>query len=658
MDFGTAIHSACEEFLKTRIMDSNVFVLKLKDLWALNGHTNQQTYSEKSLETFMNEGFAILKELPTWFEETFPNWKFVDAEHYLYEKIENHPNAFKGFIDCIISTDGKKGIEYWVIDFKTTSWGWQMQKKTDEMVKAQLVLYKNYWSKKTGTDTKNVKCGFVLLKRTAKPGAHCELVAITVGEPITERSLKVVNNMVVSVKRGTAIKNRYSCTYCDYRDTEHCVLGEQKIQNARLRYNHTQASMTQKKKILMMCDHPLATSGVATQARYLINGLVATGRYSFKCFGGAMHHENMDVIKVNEDFIIKPTIGFGDKNSLRLFLAQEKPDAILLFTDPRFFTWVWEIEDEVHQVCPIAYNHLWDNPPVPTFNKVLYDSTDLINCINYPTYEMVSGMFPEKTNYVPHAIPPEVFYRMKDEDVKSWKMQLLGQNRADHFIVTYVSRNARRKMPSDVILSFKQFLDRLEVKTGKRNATLLMHTDPLDVEGPNLHQVIDTFGVIDNVVFSKERLGFAEMNTIYNISDVVINRSCNEGFGLSILEAKMTETPCVAIKTGGLTRQIEDHETGEQYGVALNPDVRSLVGNQAIPFIYEDFVSHESVTNALETVFDWGEEKRREVGKRSRAHALKNYNIEGLIGTWDKSLTQLIDGWKENKPKRWEMIEL
>ena len=35
--------------------------------------------------------------------------------------------------------------------------------------------------------------------------------------------------------------------------------------------------MTEKKKILMLCDHPLVPSGVGTQARYLIEGLLKTG---------------------------------------------------------------------------------------------------------------------------------------------------------------------------------------------------------------------------------------------------------------------------------------------------------------------------------------------------------------------------------------------
>jgi len=415
--------------------------------------------------------------------------------------------------------------------------------------------------------------------------------------------------------------------------------------------------VVEKKKVLMLSDHPLSVSGVGTQARWLIQGLVATGRWSFRCFGGAVKHDNYDTIKVNDDFIVKPTNGFGDRNLLRMTLAVERPDVLLLFTDPRFFLWVWEMEDEVHQVCPIAYNHLWDNPPWPEFNRVLYESTDLINCINWPTYEMVHERFPERTNYIPHALPKDLYFPLGSADTARAKLQILGKDRTDHFVALYVSRNARRKMPSDIIMSFKMFQEELQAKHGHRKATLVMHTDPLDPEGPNLLQVIDMLGMKEHVVFSKDRVGFSEMNSLYNIADTVINRSCNEGFGLPTLEMMMAGKPIIALKTGGLTRQVQDHQTGEQYGIALEPEVRSLVGNQMVPYIYEDFVSHKTVANAFMKMYEMGPEARAALGRRAREHALRDYDVERLVKDWDDSLAKLVSTWKKGED-RWQAVEI
>ena len=426
-------------------------------------------------------------------------------------------------------------------------------------------------------------------------------------------------------------------------------------------YNFTKVgnmSTMRKKTILMLSDHPLSTSGVGTQSRWLIHGLIATGNYSFRCFGGAVRHDNYEINVVNPDFVIKPTNGFGDRNLLRKTLAELKPDALLLFTDPRFFIWTWEMEDEIHQICPITYWHLWDNPPWPAFNKVLYESTDLINCINYPTYEMVKERFPDKTNYIPHAVPQELYHPLPEEETRKFKQRVLGANKEDDFVVGFVSRNARRKMPSDIIASWKIFIEELKKKHGHTKATLVMHTDPLDPEGPNLHHVIDSLDVKQHVVFSNKRTNFQEMGALYNMFDVLVNRSTNEGFGLSVLEAKMCGKPVISIKTGGLTRQVEDHETGFQYGIGLDPEVKSLVGNQSVPYIYEDFISHQSLADSFMKMYEMDPEARKELGRKAMLHAHKEYSTENMISEWDRTLTSAIDAWKSKNNKRWTHTEI
>lgn len=222
LDFGTACHAACEKFLKTRVMDAKVATDMIRKVWAKN--KDIKGFEPETVEKYVKEAEDILADVPKWFEEAFPDWEFIDAEHYLYEPIDGHPHAFKGFIDGVIKCKGARGkTVVWLVDWKTTSWGWSVEKKSDDMVRAQLVLYKNFWSAKTGTDPKDVRCGFILLKRSAKPGQHCELVTTSVGDVTTGRSLKVINNMLTSVKRGIALKDRSSCTFCDYKDTPHCT---------------------------------------------------------------------------------------------------------------------------------------------------------------------------------------------------------------------------------------------------------------------------------------------------------------------------------------------------------------------------------------------------------------------------------------------------
>ena len=403
----------------------------------------------------------------------------------------------------------------------------------------------------------------------------------------------------------------------------------------------------------MLSDHPLSTSGVGCQARFLIDGLLATGKYSFRCFGAALKHTNYDTVVINEDFIIKPLDGFGTKEMLRVALATEKPDALFLFTDPRFFIWLWEMEEEIHQICPIVYWHVWDNDPWPSYNRVLYESTDLVNCHSYKTYEMVNEQFPEKTNFIPHALPQELFYPLSQEEIIKHREASLGPNK-DAFVGFWVNRNARRKMPGDVLDAWRLFLDRLQKEEGHTNAVMVMHTDPFDSEGPNLVKITEDFSLEKNVIFSPDRVDFDKMNILHNISDFCINIACNEGFGLGTLEAMQTGTPIIALKTGGLTRQIVDHRDGTENGIALDPDVRDLVGSQMVPFIYEDHVSNKKVADAIFQLYKMGPEKRQELGQKGRDYVLSEFAIKDTIADWDQTMMGCIENWRDHYSP-WEM---
>ena len=211
-----------------------------------------------------------------------------------------------------------------------------------------------------------------------------------------------------------------------------------------------------KKKILMLSDHALSTSGVGVQSRFLINGLVDTGKYTFRQFGAAMKHTDYRVKKINDDFIIKPTDGFGDPDMLRLALATENPDMVLIFTDPRFFHWLFAMEDEIHQICPIAYWHVWDNKPYPAFNDMYYEATDLIACHSHHTFEQINPKYPDKTHFVPHTVPSDVYFEFTEEEKSRSKEKWLP-NKQDWFIGFWINRNARRKRPNDLLWAWSKF---------------------------------------------------------------------------------------------------------------------------------------------------------------------------------------------------------
>lgn len=417
--------------------------------------------------------------------------------------------------------------------------------------------------------------------------------------------------------------------------------------------------MQKKLKVLVLADHALSTSGVGTQTRHLLTGLIKKGCWSFRQFGAALKHSDYRTVVVNDDFIIKPIDGFGNPEMLRVTLATEKPDILFIFTDPRFFVWLFEMEDEIHQICPIVWWHVWDNYPYPKFNTSFYESTDLLNCHSHMTYNMLKDRFPKKTNWIPHSLPDNLFYPLPGKEIKNFKRQLLGKDREDHFVGIWVNRNAKRKRPNDVLESWSLFLKELKRKKGHQKATLIMHTEPNDPEGPNLFSTSELLEIQNNVFFSRDRLEFEKMNVLYNISDFCLNMSYAEGFGLSTLEAMMTGTPIIAAKTGGLTKQVCNSLEGGENGVALDIDFKTLVGSQTVPYIYEDYVSNQNVAKGIKKLYDMSPKAKNKLSKKVLRYAKTQFSYQKTIDDWhDTMLKTLEDFKKNNKKNTWKKIEV
>ena len=107
-------------------------------------------------------------------------------------------------------------------------------------------------------------------------------------------------------------------------------------------------------KIFVISDHPFAPSGVGTQTRYMIETLLDTGRYQFVCFGGAIKHPDyapQQTEQYKEDLIIYPVDGYGSQEQVRSLLWSHKPDIVWFMTDPRFYGWLWDMENEIRAVA-------------------------------------------------------------------------------------------------------------------------------------------------------------------------------------------------------------------------------------------------------------------------------------------------------------------
>lgn len=434
----------------------------------------------------------------------------------------------------------------------------------------------------------------------------------------------------------------------------------------------------EKKKLLFISDHPLVPSGIGTQAKYLIEGLLATGKYKITCIGGAIQHPDYKPQKVapekyGDDWTIFPVNGYGDKNLIRQFLAAERPDALFFFTDPRFFIWLWEMEDEIRQVCPMVYWHVWDNDPIPTFNKIFYNSTDKVVALSLKTYGILKDLGIEGAEYIPHSLPSDLFKPLPEAELEEYKKKYFGPHADKKFILFWNNRNARRKQTGDVVATFAKFAQRV----GKKNVSLMMHTNVKDPEGQDIISVAKRYGCDEEMIISENRIPPEDLNRFYNVVDCTINISSNEGFGLGTLESLFAGTPILVHMTGGLQFQAGDwwhdkdgkidvditdqekmfeaarrrlHSVHRRWwGVPVFPASRSCTGSQQIPYIYDDRVSHEDVVEGLVKLYEMGRKKRKELGLAAREWATKTFDQNTMISDWDRVLCDIISKFEPTK---------
>jgi glycosyltransferase involved in cell wall biosynthesis len=425
----------------------------------------------------------------------------------------------------------------------------------------------------------------------------------------------------------------------------------------------------QKKKILVISDHPLSPSGVGTQTKYFIEALLKTGRYQFICLGGAVKHNDYTPVMVegwNQDFRIIPVDNYGNQEIIRSILQKEKPDVLWFMTDPRFYDWLWEIENEIRALVPMVYYHVWDNFPIPMYNKIWYDSTDSVISISKVTEEIVQTASPDSfAGRIPHAVNSSIFYKYtSQEDLnvsKDVKTQIINTsknlNNPKKKVFFWNNRNARRKQSGTLIWWFKEWLD----KVGHDKATLLMHTDPRDPHGQDLPHLIEHLGVNDGqVLLSTNKVTPQELATFYNAADFTVNIADAEGFGLATLESLACGTPIIVNMTGGLQEQVTDGTNW--FGWGCVPASKSIIGSLQVPYIYEDRMGQDQFEKMMNKALKCSKKAYNNMSDLALQHIEKNYNFENFEKSWVEKIDKIIEengSWEtRTNYARWELKEI
>ena len=443
----------------------------------------------------------------------------------------------------------------------------------------------------------------------------------------------------------------------------------------------------QRKTILLLSDDIRTHSGVGCQSRNIV--LNTAHRYNWVNLGGAVKHpdtgKGFDLSKdVNnetglQDSNVKviATEGYGNESLLRQIINTEKPDAIIHFTDPRYWVWMYQMENEIRQQCPLVFYTIWDDLPYPMWNRNFYRSDDMLLGISKQSTNIVKNVLRDHqkedwaVKYVPHGIEPKKFFPIiNDLEFEVWKEKFLEKEKYD-FVVLWNSRNIRRKNASDIILAWRTFLDQLPVEQAKK-CLLLLHTDPVDEHGTDLPAVVEAVcdPEIHKVRFDAQKWNEKELNYIYNISDAHMFFTDNEGWGLGLTESLMAGRMIIAPVQGGMQDQMRfEDENGDwidfstehpsnadgkykkcgEWAMPIFPKTRSVKGSPQTPYIFSSQCSVEDGAIALMKVYKMGPEERERRGLAGREWAMSNeagFTAERMGERFIENLEVLFENWE------------
>jgi glycosyltransferase involved in cell wall biosynthesis len=458
---------------------------------------------------------------------------------------------------------------------------------------------------------------------------------------------------------------------------------------------------SKRKKILLLCDDIRMTSGISTMAREIVVG--TAHHYNWVNIGGAIHHPDQGKrFDLNEDtnrhagitdasVYLYPISGYGDPMFLKQMIQLEKPDALMMFTDPRYWVWLFQMEHEIRKTIPIIYLNIWDDLPYPMYNKSFYESCDTLLAISKQTENINRAVLgPELSaekviKYVPHGINEKMFFPITSEHpeylaLQDFKKALYSGKEYD-FTMLYNARNIRRKSVPDLMLAWKIFMDGLS-EDKKSKCAFVLHTQVVDENGTDLQAVKEMlFGNEEyNIIFDQNKYPSNIMNLLYNATDVTALVSSNEGWGLSLTEAMMCGKPIIATVTGGMQDQMRfEDENGdwirftEEFGsnhrgkykkhgnwaFPVFPSNLSLVGSVPTPYIFDDRAEPFDIAAQITACYNAGKSYREHIGQDARKWVTSDESMMTATNMCKNVIEGIDETFAKWQPRhRFELIQI
>jgi trehalose synthase len=274
-----------------------------------------------------------------------------------------------------------------------------------------------------------------------------------------------------------------------------------------------------------------------------------------------------------------------------------QPLALLELHGKRGMRWVWRCHIDTSEPNPAVWDFL--RPYLLQYDAAVFTLAGFVPP-NLPT---------PRVEIIPPAIDPESPKNMElDNNTAGRVLQWIGVE-LNRRLVTQVSRFDPWKDPLGVIAAYN--LVKQEVPDLQLALVGSMALD--DPEGWEIYRQIQTAAKTDpsiHVFTNLNGVGNIEVNAFQRLSDVVIQKSIREGFGLVVSETLWKGTPVVAGRTGGIPLQIQGGNGGflvdsveecaqQTVWLLRNPEAGKALGRRGKDSVRERFLLTRLIADEL-----------------------------------------------------------
>jgi trehalose synthase len=267
-----------------------------------------------------------------------------------------------------------------------------------------------------------------------------------------------------------------------------------------------------------------------------------------------------------------------------VFIHDPQPAPLLHYCKGRKGKWVWRCHIDVSHPYRPVWKYLREY--VNGYDASIWSLSSFVQPLSHPLY------------LIPPSIDPlsEKNIELSDKEISSF-FDSWGIDRA-YPVVTQVSRFDRFKDPVGVIQSY-----RMVKKYTPLQLVLAGGGASDDPEGEQVLEEVKAFAGNDpNIhVLVLPSDAHRAINALQRGSDIILQKSTKEGFGLTVTEGLWKGKPVIAGDAGGIKLQVIDHYNGfrvstpEGAGMRIryllkHPEIIKKMGQNARQFVLDNFL--------------------------------------------------------------------